>query len=192
MRLFSRLFDRVMTWARHPRAPWYLGGVSFAESSFFPIPPDVMLAPMVLARPDRAWSLALLTTVTSVLGAVFGYLVGMWAIDLVMPVIDYFEYREAFNQAQEWFERFGFFAILAAAFSPIPYKMFTISAGVLSMALLPFVAASFIGRGLRFFLVAALVAWIGPTIERHLKRYMDILGWLFVLLIASYLLYVTL
>lgn len=181
-----------MTWARHPRAPWYLGGVSFAESSFFPIPPDVMLAPMVLARPDRAWSLALLTTVTSVLGAVFGYLVGMWAIDLVMPVIDYFEYREAFNQAQEWFERFGFFAILAAAFSPIPYKMFTISAGVLSMALLPFVAASFIGRGLRFFLVAALVAWIGPTIERHLKRYMDILGWLFVLLIASYLLYVTL
>jgi membrane protein YqaA with SNARE-associated domain len=188
VRLFSRLFDRVMLWSRHPHAEWYLGGVSLAESSFFPVPPDVMLAPMVLARPERAWRLALLTTVTSVLGGLLGYLIGLLAIEAVLPLIDRLGYRDAFELGQQWFREWGFLAILAAGFSPIPYKIFTISAGALAMPALPFIAASTIGRGARFFLVAALVRWIGPAIEQNLRRYIDVLGWGVVLAIAGYVL----
>ncbi len=96
-RIFSRLYDRVLIWARHPRAPWYLGGLSFAESSFFPIPPDVMLAPMVLARPQRAWFLASLTTVTSVIGGIAGFAIGMVAMEWVQPWLDKFGYMDEFN-----------------------------------------------------------------------------------------------
>jgi len=188
VKIFSALYDRMMMWARHPRAPWYLGGVSFAESSFFPVPPDVMLAPMVLARPDRAWRLAFLTTVTSVLGGMLGYLIGLLAIEAAMPLIDRFGYRAGFLLAQEWFIEWGFLAILAAGFAPIPYKIFTISAGAVAMPLLPFVIASMIGRGLRFYLVAGLVATVGPAIEHKLKRYIDVLGWGLVLIIVAYVL----
>ena len=178
MRLFSSLYARAMRWARHPRAPWYLGGLSFAESSFFPIPPDVMLAPMSMAQPGRAWWFASLTTLTSVAGGVFGYLIGMFAFGLVDPLLTDGRYAEAFVRAQRWFEDWGFLAIFAAGFSPIPYKVFTITAGVLSMAFLPFVLASFIGRGLRFYLVAGLMAWGGESMERRLHRWVDWLGWL--------------
>jgi membrane protein YqaA with SNARE-associated domain len=178
MRLFSPLYARAMRWARHPRAPWYLGGLSFAESSFFPIPPDVMLAPMAMAQPGRAWWFASLTTLTSVAGGVFGYLIGMFAFELVEPLLQDGRYGEAFGKAQQWFDAWGFLAIFAAGFSPIPYKVFTITAGVLSMAFLPFVVASFIGRGLRFYLVAGLMAWGGDAMEQRLHRWVDWLGWL--------------
>lgn len=167
-----------MRWARHPRAPWYLSGLSFAESSFFPIPPDVMLAPMSLAQPTRALRFATLTTISSVLGGMFGYLIGLFAFDLVQPLLQDGGYAEPFARAQQWFDEWGFFAIFAAGFSPIPYKVFTITAGVLSMAFLPFVLASFIGRGLRFYLVALLMAWGGSAMEERLHRWIDWLGWL--------------
>lgn len=186
MRFFSRLFDRTLELSRHPRAPWYLGALSFAESSFFPIPPDVMLGPMVLARPERAWALALLTTLASVAGALIGYLIGMLAIDLVVPVIDYFGYAEGYAEAQAWFRKWGFLAVVVAAFTPIPYKLFTIAAGAMSMVLVPFLAASLVGRGGRFFLVAALVAWGGPRVEAQLRRHVDTLGWIVLGLIVIY------
>ena len=179
MKIFSPLYERTMKWARHPHAPWYLGGLSFAESSFFPIPPDVMLAPMSLARPDRAFWFATLTTVTSVLGGVFGYLIGLFAFELVQPLVsDGGRYNEPFELAKQWFDDWGFLAVLAAGFSPIPYKVFTITAGVLSMAFLPFVLASFIGRGARFYLVSLLMAWGGAAMEHKLKLWVDWLGWL--------------
>ncbi len=186
MRLFSRLFDRTLELSRHPRAPWYLAALSFAESSFFPIPPDVMLGPMVLARPERAWALALLTTLASVAGAVIGYLIGMLALDFVVPAIEYLGYADRYAEAQAWFRDWGFLAILVAAFTPIPYKLFTIAAGAMSMMLVPFLAASVIGRGARFFLVAALVAWGGPRVEAQLRRHVDTLGWLVLGLIVIY------
>ena len=189
IRIFSRLLDRVLILSKHPNAPWYLGALSFAESSFFPIPPDVMLAPMVLAQPEKAWRLATLTTVSSVLGGLAGYLIGVLAIEAVMPLLTNLGYVDKFTLAQDWFERWGFWAILAAGFSPIPYKIFTIAAGAMSMLLLPFVAASIVGRGTRFFLVAAVVTWGGPGFDRHLKRYVDAIGWILVLLgILAYLL----
>jgi membrane protein YqaA with SNARE-associated domain len=173
-----------MRWARHPRAPWYLGGLSFAESSFFPIPPDVMLAPMSMAQPRRAAWFGTLTTFTSVAGGVFGYLIGMFAFELVAPWLESGRYAETFALAQQWFDEWGFYAIFAAGFSPIPYKIFTITAGVLSMAFLPFVLASFIGRGLRFYLVAFLMAWGGQAMESRLHRWIDWLGWFTVVVVA--------
>lgn len=184
MKLFSSLYRRAMIWSRHPHAPWYLGGMSFAESSFFPIPPDVMLAPMCLAQPRQAWRLALLTTLASVAGGLFGYAIGHFAIDAVLPWLQDGRYWPAYQTAVAWFERWGFWAVFIAGFSPIPYKVFTMAAGALSLALLPFVAASLIGRGARFFLVAGLMAWGGERMEAALHRHMDRLGWATVALLA--------
>lgn len=184
MKLFSPLYRRAMVWSRHPHAPWYLGGLSFAESSFFPVPPDVMLAPMALANPHRWWFLALLTTLTSVCGGLFGYLIGYFAIDAILPWLQESRYWPAYETAVAWFGKWGFWAIFVAGFSPIPYKVFTIAAGALSMALLPFTLASLIGRGLRFFLVAGLMAWGGARMEDALHRYIDRLGWAMVAIVV--------
>ncbi len=173
-----------MAWARHPKAPWYLAVLSFAESSFFPVPPDVMLAPMSMARPDRAWRLALLTTLASVAGGVLGYLIGALAFDLVSGWLHQAGHWDKYLEARAWFDRWGFWAVFVAGFSPIPYKVFTITAGVISMSFLPFVLASFIGRGARFFLVAGLMAWGGPAMEARLHRYMDWIGWITVVLVV--------
>ena len=177
VKLFGPLYDRVLNWSRHPKAPWYLGGLSFAESSFFPIPPDVMLAPMALAQPKAWWRLALITTLASVAGGLFGYFIGWIAMDAVLPWIERVGYGAKLAQAQGWFERWGFWAILLAGFSPIPYKAFTIAAGGVGMALFPFTIASIIGRGGRFFLVAYLMARFGPAAEAKLKPMIEWLGW---------------
>ena len=184
MKLFSPLYRKALAWSRHPHAPRYLGAMSFAESSFFPVPPDVMLAPMCLASPARAWYFALLTTLTSVAGGLFGYAVGYFALDAVLPWLEHSHYWPAYQTAVSWFERWGFVAIFIAGFSPIPYKVFTIAAGALSMALLPFALASIVGRGLRFFLVAGLMAWGGARMEALLHRYVDRLGWATVVVVA--------
>jgi len=183
MKLFSPLYRLAMDWSRHPRAPWYLGGLSFAESSFFPVPPDVMLAPMALANPSRWWWLALITTLTSVAGGLAGYLIGYFAIDAILPWLQESRYWPAYQTAVDWFGKWGFWAVFVAGFSPIPYKVFTIAAGALSMALLPFTLASIVGRGLRFFLVAGLMAWGGARMEAALHRYVDRLGWAVVLVV---------
>lgn len=182
MRIFSSLYNKVMTWAAHRHAPWYLAGMSFAESSFFPVPPDVMLAPMVLAKRQQAWFYALLTTLASVIGGVFGYLIGMFAFELVTPLLHTAGYWHYYEDAKAWFAEWGFWVVFLAGFSPIPYKVFTIAAGTVGMALMPFVIASFFGRGARFFLVAALVRWGGPPVERMLKNYIDLIGWILVAL----------
>lgn len=185
MRVFSIMYDRVMAWSRHPHAAWYLGGLSFAESSFFPIPPDVMLAPMSLAQPAKAWRLALLTTLASAAGGLLGYLIGNFAFGLIEPIVGVGgRYHQAFMQAEQWFARWGLWAVFVAGFSPIPYKVFTITAGVLSMALIPFLLASLVGRGARFFLVAALMVWGGAPMERQFRRYVDTIGWVMVALIG--------
>ncbi|MCB1736503.1 MAG: DedA family protein [Gammaproteobacteria bacterium] len=189
MRLFSALYDKTMGWSRHPRAPWFLGGLSFAESSFFPIPPDVMLAPMSLARPEKAWHFALLTTLASVIGGVAGYFIGVFFFDLIEPLLHEYGYWDRYLHARAWFEEWGFWAIFIAGFSPIPYKVFTIAAGAMSMAFLPFVLASIIGRGARFFLVAGLMRWGGESMERTLREYIDRVGWVVVIgVIAAYFL----
>lgn len=178
MRLFQNLYDKVLVWSRYRHATRYLGVLSFAESSFFPIPPDVMLAPMVIAQRQRAWWLATLTTLTSVIGGVAGYLIGMFLFEqLGQPLIDFYHAQEKFDQVRQLFIEKGVWIVLIAGFTPIPYKLFTITSGVMSMALLPFVLASTVGRGARFFLVAGLLYFGGERFEQFLRRWVDIMGW---------------
>ncbi|MDH4050320.1 MAG: DedA family protein [Rubrivivax sp.] len=147
-----------------------------------------MLAPMCLASPKRAWRFALLTTATSVAGGLFGYLIGHHAFEAIEPLLHDAGYWDRYQVAVTWFERWGFWAVFIAGFSPIPYKVFTIAAGALSMALLPFTLASLIGRGARFYLVAGLMAWGGARMETALHRYIDRLGWATVALATAGLL----
>jgi membrane protein YqaA with SNARE-associated domain len=184
VKIFEPLYDRVMGWSRHRHAPRYLAALSFAESSFFPVPPDVMLAPMAAARPREGLRLAALTTLFSVLGGILGYLIGALAYELVSPWIVEAGHGHAMVQAQEWFAVWGVWVVLIAGFSPIPYKLFTITAGALAMPLLPFVLASALGRGARFFAVGLLMAWLGPQADRYLRPYMERLGWLSVFLLG--------
>lgn len=184
MRLFSSIYDKVLGWSRHRHAQWFLGGLSFAESSFFPVPPDVMLAPMSLARPERAWHFALLTTVASVFGGIFGYLIGLFAFDLVEPLLHSAGYWPYYEKAVGWFEQWGIWVIFLAGFSPIPYKIFTISSGVVGMAFVPFLIASAVGRGARFYLVAGLMRWGGARMEQTLRLYIDRIGWVLILAVV--------
>jgi len=183
MKLFSRLYDSVMQYVGHRYAPSYLAVLSFSESMFFPIPPDVMLAPMSLANTARAWRFALITTIASVLGGACGYLLGMLFFEpLVQPLLVSWGYEAKFQHAMSWFESYGVWVVFLAGFSPIPYKVFTISAGLLQMAFLPFMLASAIGRGLRFYLVAGLMVLGGEKMEQNLRKYIDLIGWITVLL----------
>ena len=178
MQLFTKTYDGVMRLSRHRSAPWYLSLLSFLESFILPFPPpDVMLAPMSMADPGRAMRYAGLTLLFSVLGGLIGYLIGAFLFDQAQPYVERWGYQDAFDTATEWFGQWGFWAVLVAGFSPVPYKIFTISAGVLHLALLPFVLASIIGRGARFYLVAWSLARFGPAIEPKLMRHVETIGW---------------
>lgn len=184
MRIFSAIYDRVMRWSSHPHAQFYLMGLSFAEASFFPVPPDVMLAPMSLSKPDRAWWYAFVTTMSSTVGGLFGYLIGMFFWVLIKPWVISVGYIHYYDQAQLWFQHYGFWALIIAGFTPIPYKLFTIAAGSMSMAIAPFVFAAFIGRSMRFYLVAALMKLGGVRMEQMLKKYVDVVGYLTIVLVV--------
>ena len=185
MKLFTKLYDMALVWAKHRFAERYLAAMSFAESVFFPVPPDVMLAPMSLAQPSKAWRFASFATVASVLGGIVGYLLGYWLFEpVVQPFIEQMHWQEKFETALTWFKEYGVWVVFLAGFSPIPYKVFTIGAGVLQMAFLPFLIASAVGRGARFFLVSALMKWGGVKMEQKLRQYVEVLGWGLVILIA--------
>lgn len=187
--MFKKLYHQTLLWSKHRHATKYLASLSFAESFFFPIPPDVMLAPMILAQQSHALRLAMITTLASVLGGILGYVIGFFAFDIVQPWLADSHYWSQYQLAEQWFRDWGFWAILVAGFSPIPYKVFTIAAGALSMMFLPFVLASFIGRGARFFLVAGLLLWGGKRFESKLRQYVDIIGWTVTILITSVCVY---
>jgi len=190
VRLFTRMYELAMKWAEHRHAPRYLAGMSFAESSFFPIPVDVMLAPMSLAQPHRAWRFALIATVFSVLGGLAGYLVGYFAMDLLEPWLHTIGYWERYQKIILWFEEWGIWVIFIAGFSPVPYKLFTVTAGALNMALLPFIVISLFARGARFYAVSGLMLWGGEKMEKNLRKYMDIIGWsVVVIVIIAYITY---
>ena len=155
----------------------YLSVLSFTESSFFPIPPDVMLIPMCLAKPVRGWRYAALCTTFSILGGIVGYLIGKLAFGAIEPWLMGSSYAGAFTQAVGAFEKWGFWYILLAGFTPIPYKVFTISAGVVGMPFMAFVAGSAVGRGGRFFLVAGLIRLGGENFAGRMREYIDLIGW---------------
>jgi membrane protein YqaA with SNARE-associated domain len=189
MKLFTTMYEACLKLARHKHAEKYLAGLSCAESTFFPIPPDVMLAPMVLSQPEKAWRFAWVTTIASVIGGIIGYGLGFYAFEsFIQPLIEQWGYADKLLHAEQWFTQYGVWVVFLAGFSPIPYKVFTISAGALAMAFLPFVLASAVGRGARFFLVATLMKYGGPPMELKLKKYIEYIGWAVVVLaIVAYL-----
>ena len=173
-------YDYILRLASHAKATYYLFLLSVAESSFFPIPPDVMLLPMCLAQPNRVWRLAGITTIGSALGGVIGYAIGAYAFGFIESVLVDSGYMDSYLHAVRWFEEWGFWAIFVAGFSPIPYKVFTIAGGAMGMALFPFVVASFIGRGARFYLLALLIRVFGHTADSLVRKHMDRIGWMMV------------
>lgn len=190
MKLFTPLYDWVLARARHRHAVYWLGALSFAESSFFPIPPDVMLAPMALADRARAFFYAAVTTITSVLGGILGFAIGWFLLSSIEPWLLDSGYADAYTKAQSWFDTYGVWIVFIAGFSPIPYKVFTIGAGAAAMSFPAFVVASLVGRGARFFLVAGLMYVGGPDAATHLRRYVDLIGWIVVAAVAGVLVWI--
>jgi membrane protein YqaA with SNARE-associated domain len=174
-----------MTLADHPQATYFLALVSFIEASFFPIPPDVMLIPMVLMNPSRAWFFALIATVFSVLGGVFGYIIGAFAYEQFAQPILYTLGKEAeiANFSQKYKE-IGLWAVITAGVSPIPFKVITIMSGATNLNFMVFVGASLVSRGTRFFIVAGLLNFYGHEIKIFIERY---LNWIFMLFVILFL-----
>ncbi len=176
--LFLPIYEKTLKWARHHHAEYYLSAVSFAEASFFPIPVALMLAPMIIASPHRAWWLGTLTTITSVAGGVFGYIIGRFLFDQIgQPIIDMYHVADKFDNMKQWFDHYGVWLVLLAGVTPIPYKIFTISSGVMQLAFFPFVIASIVGRGIQFYLIT-IVLWLGgERLDKSLRRWMEWGGW---------------
>jgi membrane protein YqaA with SNARE-associated domain len=175
--MLRRLYDWTLSLAARPSAPYALAVVSFAESSFFPVPPDVMLVPMMLARPDRAWTYALICTVTSVVGGVLGYLIGLFLYDSIGSWLFQFygltDGAEAFRKA---YAEYGHWVILLKGLTPIPYKLVTITSGFASYSLFWFVVLSIVTRGARFFFIALLMTRFGPAIKSMIDRHFNLIA----------------
>ena len=169
--MLMRVYRRVLTLAASSHAAWWLAAVAFAESSFFPVPPDALLVPMVLARPQRAWRLAALCTAASVAGGALGYLIGYALFDqLARPLLHAYHYDDAFARFQAMYARWGLWVILVKGMTPIPYKIVTIASGAARFDFPLFMAASLATRGVRFFLVAALLRRFGPPVRDFIER----------------------
>jgi len=170
-RMLHRLYARVLTLAASPHAPWWLAAISFAESSFFAIPPDVLLIPMVLARPERAWRLALICTVFSVLGGMFGYYIGYALFEqIARPLLHMYGYEQRFESMRALYDQWGLWVILIKGLTPIPYKIVTIASGAFAFNFPVFVAASIVTRGARFFLEAFLLRRFGEPVRDFVEK----------------------
>ena len=180
--MLRRLYDWTMALADHPRALWWLALVAFIEASVFPIPPDVLMIPMILARPNRAWIIAGVALVASVLGGLLGYAIGAFAFDSIgQPILASMGKGEAMDAFNTRFNDFGFWAVLTAGVTPFPFKVITIMSGWTGMPLVTFVTTSILARALRFFIVAALLRTFGAPIRDFIERR---LGLMFILFIA--------
>jgi len=180
------LYDWTMRMADHPRALWLLAAVSFVESSFFPIPPDVMMVPMILARPSRAWLIAAVATLASVLGGLLGYAIGMFAFDTVgLPILQSLGKEDAMAEFATRFNGAGFWAVLAAGVTPFPFKVITIMSGFTAMSLPLFVLTALFARALRFFLVAALLWKFGAPIRDFIERRLGLVTVVFFVLLLG-------
>lgn len=176
--MFQQLYQFTIRCSSHRHAPWYLGLISFIESSFFPIPPDVMLITMGLASPKSAWRFAFIASLFSVLGGMFGYCIGYFLFDLIQPWLVQSTWYQPYQTAMQWFSDYGVGAVIVAGFTPIPYKLFTIGAGAVHMSFIPFVLASMVGRSARFFMVSTLFYFYGERIENKLVKFVDKLAWI--------------
>jgi membrane protein YqaA with SNARE-associated domain len=185
MKLFGPIYERALAWARKPHAPALLTGLSFAEAVFFPVPPEVMLAPMALSQPRRAFRFASLSLLGSLAGAVLGYALGHYAYELVKPLFVSLGWIDRIDAQVEYLRGIAadspwktFWILVLAGFTPIPLKFFTWASGIVGVPLLPFMASMAVGRGKRVYLVAAAIRLGGERAEAALHRWIEPLGWI--------------
>jgi membrane protein YqaA with SNARE-associated domain len=184
--MMRRMYDWMMGMAGSPRAPWALGVVSFIESSFFPIPPDVMLIPMVLRDRSKAWWYATIATVTSVAGGILGYTIGYFFFEAIgKPILNFYGKEHALDSFIQFVHEYGVEAVIIKGMTPIPFKVVTIAAGVAKMDLLAFIGASIVARAMRFYLVAALLYFFGQPIREFIERRLTLVTTVFVVVLVS-------
>ncbi|MDQ8698924.1 YqaA family protein [Hyphomicrobium sp. LHD-15] len=184
--MMRRLYDWMMGLARDGRAPQALFWVSFIESSFFPIPPDVMLVPMVIANRVKAWWYATVATIGSVIGGVAGYAIGYFFFEQIgRPILEFYGKSESFGEFTSWFNEWGVWILIIKGMTPFPYKVLTITAGVTHMPLIEFMAASVIARAMRFYLVAGLLYFFGEPIREFIEKRLTLVTTVFVVLLVA-------
>ncbi len=190
MNILRQLYEWTLKKSEHPKASWFLSIISFAESSFFPIPPDIILIPMVIAKTAKAWIYAFICTVSSVLGGALGYLIGFFFYNSVgILIVNYYGLDNQFTNFENSYNEYGFLIVLGAGFTPFPFKLITISSGLFGLNFITFILVSFIARGLRFFLLAGLLKLFGQSIKKFIDQYFNLLAIIFfILLIGSFIL----
>ena len=184
--LFPRSYDAIMLWAKSKHAVSILSTVSFVESFIFPIPPDLLLIPLSISNPRKAYYFAMLTTIFSVLGGVIGYLIGIYFADLFLSTLGWMFDKKSVETTTEWMAEWGVMVVLISGFSPIPYKIFTVASGVTGLTFIPFLIASFLGRGMRFFLIGFIISKGGDNLEKKLRKYSEVIGWTGLSIFSAY------
>lgn len=185
-RMLRRIYDNVLLLSSRPNALYWLILVAFAESSFFPIPPDIMIIPMVLATPSKAWKIAGYAMAASVVGGYLGYAIGMFGYEVIAkPLIAFYGYSEAFNEFSRYYHEWGAWIVFGAGLTPFPYKVITITSGVLGLNIWVFGVASVLARGIRFYLIAFLLKRFGEPMKVFIERNLGLLTVVFVLLLFA-------
>jgi membrane protein YqaA with SNARE-associated domain len=185
MQIFYTLYNRSMQWAIHPRAYWYLAGISFFESLIITIPTEIILIPMSLTHPQQTQRLTTIATLASALGGTFGYAIGWFTMSTIQLFLHYTGDWQNYLRAQEWLAAWNVNAIFLAAIALIPYRIFAIVAGNMKMAFIPFLIATIIGRSIRFFLIATIISIEKSCIEHICNKYSEYIGWITTSLIIS-------
>lgn len=192
MKVFGPMYERALAWAAHPRAPRYLGFLSFIEAIFFPVMPEVMLAPMTLAKPLRWVRYATISLAGSLLGALVGYALGYFTYEAIKPLLASLGWIEKIDEQVTYLRGVAaespwkaFWILVLAGFAPIPLKFFTWASGIVGVPLVPFMASMFIGRGKRVYLLAGAIRLGGPRAAVALQRWIEPLGWLAVSLLVA-------
>ena len=190
MNLLRSLYNWTLKKAEHKYSPWILSIISFTESSFFPIPPDVLLIPMIIAKRAKAWTYALICTLSSVLGGIAGYAIGFFLFNSIgILIIEFYHLANSFNSFENYYKEYGILIVLGAGFTPFPFKFITIASGVFSLNIFLFILTAFVARGLRFYLLACLLFIFGEKIKILIDKYFNILAVLFfILLLGSFML----
>lgn len=184
--LVKATYDYMLNLASRRNAMYFLFAVAFIESSFFPIPPDVMLIPMVLAAPAKAWRIAGIATAASVLGGAFGYAIGVFFFDLIVrPILTFYGYMHQFDVFKDYYHEWGAWIVFGAGITPFPYKVITIASGVVHLDFAVFMLASVVARGMRFYLVAWLLKKYGEPMKDYIEKNLGMLSVLFLLLLLG-------
>ena len=184
--MLKKLYDMTLSWADHRHAIWFLAIVAFVESSFFPIPPDILMIPMILARPSRAWLIASVALVASVLGGLLGYAIGALAFEQIgQPILQNLGKADSMAEFSQRFNDFGFWAVLTAGITPFPFKVITIMSGWTGMPLATFIVTSILARALRFYIVAVLLWKFGAPIKDFIEKRLPLMFTLFILLLVG-------